>query len=404
MKLLQINESANFGSHGKIAEAIGQLVKTKGGESIIAYGRSKKNSSSQLLKIGNKKDINTHGVLTRILDYHGLGSKDATKQFIKKANEYSPDIIHLHNIHGYYLNYPLLFKWLKEINKPVVWTLHDCWAWTGHCAYYTFNHCNKWQTGCHNCPGLKSYPKSLLDGSKRNYRLKKDTFLGINNMVLVPVSDWLDNELSLSFLKGYRRKVIHNGININIFKPTAERSILKQLGINNKKIVLGVANIWEKRKGLDEFINLRQILDSSYQIILVGLSEKQIKSLPYGITGLTRTNNVEELVQLYSSADVFANPTLEDNFPTTNLEALACGTPVITYQTGGSPEAIDEKTGITVRYQDLTALKEAIVSTCQNKPFLEIDCRIRAEKLFNQDMAFTKYIDLYENLSNANYN
>lgn len=398
MRLFQLNVSSNWGSHGKITETIGNLILKNGGESLIAYGRHKNLSSSEQLRVGSDIDIKIHGISTRFLDRHGLESKKATKQLIKQVEKFSPDIIHLHNIHGYYLNYPILFNWLKEIKKPVVWTLHDCWPWTGHCAYYTFHKCDKWKTGCHNCPGLDSYPKSFHDGSRRNYVIKREAFIGVENLVLVPVSNWLANDLKESFLKDYPAQVIHNGINISVFKPSYNKTIISKLGLDDKKIILGVASVWEKRKGLEEFIKLRKLLSDKYAIVLVGLSKKQIKSLPEGIIGITRTNNQQELVQLYSIADVFANPTLEDNFPTTNLEALACGTPVITYDTGGSPEAIDTNTGIVVPYQNIIALGKAIEDIIAIESPISNDCRLRAELLFNQNDAFQKYITLYNSL------
>ena len=400
MRLLQINVSANWGSHGKIAEAIGKLVIKNGGESTIAFGRYYNQSKSNLIHIGGESDIKFHGVATRLFDRHGLESIKVTKDFIHEAEKYNPDIIHLHNIHGYYLNYPLLFEWLKRLEKPIVWTLHDCWSYTGHCAYYTYNQCEKWQSGCNKCPGLDSYPKSFFDGSKRNYKKKMESFLGLDKLVLVPVSEWLAKDLKKSFLRNYHIEVIHNGINLDVFKPSLDKGIISTLGAGERKILLGVASVWEKRKGLEEFIKLREILSDEYVIVLVGLTEKQKNKLPNGIIGITRTNNQEELVNLYSSADVFVNPTLEDNFPTTNLESLACGTPVVTYKTGGSPEAIDGNTGIVVPYKNIKSLKEAVINVCQTKRFSLESCRQRAILYFNQDLVFAKYISLYNNLLN----
>lgn len=397
-RILQINVTANWGSHGKIADDIGNLAIKHGWESAIAYGRNFNPSSSKLIKIGNKWDNIVHGVSTRLFDRHGLQSYHATKRFISKAEEYNPDIIHLHNIHGYYLNYPLLFEWLKRINRPVVWTLHDCWPWTGHCAYYTYNQCYKWEHNCNKCPGLSSYPKSFIDGSTINFGIKKKSFLGVDNLVLVPVSNWLAKDVKKSFLRDYKVEIIHNGIDLNSFHPETKGINKISIPSKNKKIILGVASVWEKRKGLEEFINLRSILPQTHEIVLVGLTPKQIQSLPNGIIGITRTNSVQDLTKLYSSADVFVNPTLEDNFPTTNIEALACGTPVVTYNTGGSPEAIDEKTGFVVPYKDINALKEKIIYICENHPFSSADCRTRAVNNFNKDVAFSKYIELYKSL------
>lgn len=400
-KLLQINVTANWGSHGKIADSIGQLAIQKGWESIIAYGRMHNKSQSQLLKIGDNKDVKIHGIATRLFDYHGLMSQDSTKDFIVQASKFNPDIIHLHNIHGYYLNYQLLFEWIKSREIPVVWTLHDCWPYTGHCAYYTFENCVKWQTSCEDCPGLGNYPKSFWDGSIRNFIRKRQSFLGVKNLTLVPVSDWLRRDLGKSFLKNYPSITIHNGIDINLFKPSLNIDTIKsKFNIYEGKILLGVASVWEKRKGLEEFLKLRDLLPQNYNIILIGLTNDQIKSLPNGIIGINRTDNIQDLVDLYSAADLFLNPTLEDNFPTTNLEALACGTPVITYNTGGSPEAIDEKTGIVIDYGDINKFASSIIDTIEVNPLSSIDCRERAINLFDKDKTYQSYLRLYEKLLN----
>ena len=403
MNLLQINVTANWGSTGKIAEGIGQQAINSDMESWIAYGRGTPTSSSNLIRIGNDLDKYLHGLQTRLFDNHGLASKQATRNFIREIGKINPDVVHLHNIHGYYLNYQILFNWLKKIKKPVIWTLHDCWPWTGHCAYYTYNKCIKWKSQCDNCPGLNSYPKSFFDRSKRNYTEKRTAFLGVKNLVLVPVSNWLAGELKDSILKDYPIKVIQNGIDLDKFKPSINSEIVSKLGLNGKKIILGVASVWEKRKGLEEFINLRESLPDEYEIVLVGLSEKQISLLPEGITGLARTNSQEELADLYSSSEVFVNPTLEDNFPTTNLEALACGTPVITYDTGGSPEAIDKNTGLVVPYRDIRGLTEALINESTNHTFSSEACRQRAEMYFNQNKVFERYINLYRTLLQRNH-
>lgn len=394
MKLLQINVTANWGSTGKIAEDIGKIAIQQGWESWIAYGRGNPESASNLIRVGSDLDLKSHVIQTRLFDNHGLVSSSATRKFINQIREINPDIIHLHNIHGYFLNYPKLFSFLKEYGKPVVWTLHDCWPFTGHCAYYDFVKCGKWKNGCFNCPQLGSYPQSiLLDRSEKNYRDKKKAFLGVENLTLVPVSNWLRCEVGQSFLKDYPVQTIHNGIDINVFKASKER-------VDSRKVfkILGVASVWDRRKGLEEFIKLRSILPEEYEITLVGLSKKQIEQLPDGIGGITRTDSIEALVDLYSSADVFVNPTLEDNFPTTNLESLACGTPVITYDTGGSPEAVDSSCGIVVPYQDVQGLASAIVRVCGNKAFTSEACRKRAEEYFDKNKSFQKYLDLYSSL------
>lgn len=394
MKLLQINVTANWGSTGKIAEDIGNLAISAGWESWIAYGRGNPKSNSNLIRIGNDWDMRLHAIESRLFDNHGLASRRTTKKFIEKIEEISPDIIHLHNIHGYYLNYPLLFEFLKKWGGPVIWTLHDCWPFTGHCAYYDYAKCDRWLKGCHDCPQLKSYPASILtDRSRKNYSDKKKSFLNHPNITFVPVSDWLRVELSKSFLHDYPAITIHNGIDTDIFHPVEQKKT-----DSDKYVILGVASVWDKRKGLEEFVRLRTKLSEDYLIILVGLSNDQISTLPDGITGIRRTENVEQLVALYNMADVFVNPTLEDNFPTTNLEALACGTPVITYKTGGSPEAIDKTTGFVVDYQNIDALADKIVEVCTQSPFSSSSCRQRVLNLYNKNEVFKQYIQLYNQL------
>lgn len=394
-KLLQINTTANSGSTGKIAEAIGQLVLSRGWESWIAYGRGRPQSRSKLIRVGNDWDMRLHGLQTRLFDKHGLASIGTTKKFIKDIERINPDIIHLHNIHGYYLNYPLLFDYFKRWGGPIVWTFHDCWPYTGHCAYYDFAGCEKWKTECHNCPQLKSYPSSLMaDRSRCNYIDKQNAFTGCRDMHIIAASDWLNKELNKSFLREYPIHTIHNGIDLSRFKPVpnAEKD-------DNTKLILGVASIWETRKGLHEFYDLRNQLPDNYAIVLVGLSKSQIASLPNGITGIQRTERIEQLVKLYTAADVFVNPTLEDNYPTTNLEALACGTPVVTYNTGGSTEAVSRDTGIIVTKRDVRGLADAVIKiTNDHHNYSSTQCRDRALNNFDQNNCFQKYIDLYNSL------
>lgn len=399
-KLLQINSTQNYGSTGRIAENIGILANENGFDTYMVHGpRCVNPSALKSICTESSFEEKVHGVMSRLFDAHGLASVCATRKLIRKFKEIKPDIIHLHNIHGYYINYPILFEYLKEVQKPVVWTLHDIWVFTGHCSYFELD-CHNWQSDCHNCKLKHSYPKSYTDFSHRNYYLKKKVFNGLDNMILVPVSEWLDGLLKQSFLKDYKTKVIHNGIDISVFNLKDDSSEIKQkYGITGRKVIIGVASPFTSKKGFDDFIKLRQMLPDEYQIILVGLTEGQIYGLPYGITGIARTQNIQELSSLYSSADVFVNLTYADNFPTTNLEALACGTPVVTYRTGGSPEAVDEYTGIVVGKGDLSAAKDAVISICEKgKAYYSGKCRSRAERHFNKNNSFRKYIDLYQEL------
>lgn len=395
-RLLQINVTANWGSHGRIAEGIGEAALEAGWESYIAYGRYMQPSRSQLIKIGTRWDQALHLLQTRCFDRHGLASQRATQEFVSKIEQIKPDIVHLHNIHGYYLNYPILFDCLRRNNIQVVWTLHDCWAFTGHCAYFSVEGCEKWKEQCYHCTLLKAYPKAtFFNRSRKNYLDKKSSFMSIEKMVLVPVSDWLKDLLKYSFLNQYPMHRIWNGIDIEQFKPCGRKEVTSKYGT----YVLGVASKWEKRKGLDDFLALRQCLPEDISIVLVGLKKEQTRLLTKGIIGIERTENIGQLRELYSGALAFVNPTWEDNFPTTNLEALACGTPVVTYNTGGSVEAVDSSTGIIVKQGNIAGLVESInkIAETGRDNYTGI-CRTRIVSQYNKLDRFREYISLYEKL------
>lgn len=401
MKVLQINSVCGIGSTGRIATDIHNILIEQEHESYIAYGRDLPKNCNNTIRIGSKIDNYVHVAKTRVLDKHGFGSKKATVEFIDKVKDLDPDIIHLHNIHGYYINIEILFDYLKEAKKPVVWTLHDCWSFTGHCAYFDYAGCDKWKTGCYICPEKKAYPSSLIiDNSKSNYINKKEIFTGVKNLIIVTPSQWLANLVQKSFLNEYLVKVINNGIDLNTFRPNAG-DFRKKFNLNGKFIILGVASVWDRRKGLKYFVELADKVSEDEVIVLVGLTEKQMNQIPENIIGITRTNNVEELVDIYSSADVFVNPTLEDNFPTTNLEALACGTPVVTFDTGGSPESIDKNTGFVVQKGNINELLYKIRSLTKRsndeiKESYEAT-KNRARDIFNKDDKFKEYVELYNN-------
>ena len=392
-KLLQINITANWGSTGKIAESIGIEATNAGWESYIAYGRWSNPSQSQLIKIGGRWGKYLHFAEQTICDNEGLCSRDATKRLIRQIEEIKPDLVQLHNLHDHYLNYKILFEYLNQTDIKVVWTFHDCWAFTGHCFHFVTTDCMRWKTGCYSCPMKNVLPKTILDRSRENYELKKRLFGGCKNLTIVPVSDWMVGFVKESFLKDKRIEVIKNGVDLNVFKPI-------QIDNRDKNFkILAVSNVWNKEKGLYDIFKLRELLPNEYHITIVGLTAKQVGLLPLGITGIQRTQNVQELVELYSGANVLINPTYADTFPTVNLEALACGTPVITYRTGGSPEAVTPETGMVVEQGDVAAMAEAIKAICdKSKEHYVKVCRQRAEEHFDKDKCFQKYIRLYEDL------
>jgi glycosyltransferase involved in cell wall biosynthesis len=400
-RLLLINVTANSGSTGRIAENIGKAAIARGYDSYFAYGRKATNSNSHLIHIGNEFDVKLHAVQSMLFDNHGFCSKTVTRAFIREIERIKPDIINIHNIHGYYINVEILFEYLKMKGIPVVWTLHDCWPVTGHCSYFDRYNCSKWKTGCYNCPNIHGYPKSiLLDNSKRNYWRKKACFCGHNNLTLVTPCNWMKDIASKSFLQEYSTCTIYNGVDIEVFAPGGDVTNVKsRLGIDSSnKVVLGVANTWDRRKGFDDFMKLRSILQDDFTIVLVGLSEQQIKQLPEGVIGISKTENINDLADLYSMSDVFVNPTYVDNFPTTNIEALACGTPVVTYRTGGCPEAIDAHTGMVVDRGNLSELVNAIKSVASHESVFENACRQRAVLSFNKDDRFKDYVALFDSI------
>ena len=395
--ILQINATCNWGSTGHIAEQIATLAEERGLDCYVAHGaRYVRKSSIKTIPIGSKMGNEVHALISMLFGRHGLSSTHATKEFIKTIQSIKPDVVHLHNIHGYYINYKILFEFLKDSKIPVVWTLHDCWSMTGQCTHFESVGCNKWQTGCEHCPLLDASYRTIVDRSRKNWELKRYLFSSVENLTIVPVSYWLEGVVKKSFLKNSRTMVIHNGIDTDMFKPvTVSR---KELGLNgDKPVVLGVSSEWGRKKGLNDFIELSKNTD--IQVVLIGVTEQQKKTLPKTIIAIERTHNQEELVKYYSAADVFVNPTYEDSLPTVNIEALACGTPVVTYRTGGSPEILDENTGIVVKKGDISGLLKAIRSIEEKgKSSFSVACRDRAVNCFNKEKKFEEYIHLYNSL------
>lgn len=406
MKVLQINTTVNTTSTGRIAEGIGKALQSNGHESYIAYKNAGPlGSSSHLVKIGNKLDVTMHGLKSRLLDRHGFGSKKATQNLVREIKRIDPDVIGLHNVHGYYLNIDVLFNYLKKVQKPVIWTFHDCWPFTGHCSFFDYVGCEKWKTECHDCPLYDKYPSSwYMDNSRDNFYQKKELFNGLDNLVIVSPSYWLKKLIEQSFLANYTVEVINNGIDLEQFKPVQTDDIKSKYGLHDKNVILGVASVWDRRKGLKYFIELSKQLDKDFRIIIIGLTKDKIRDLPKNIIGIERTESIDELVSFYSMADVFVNPTLVDNFPTTNLEALACGTPVVTFDTGGSPEAINKDTGFVVPKKDVKGLRGAISKIIENGvPVYKQNCRGRAITKYNEEERFREYVNLYYNMVRKEY-
>lgn len=397
LKVMQINTVCGSGSVGRITVDLIHALETEGGEGLAAFGRREAPQGVRAYKFGTNLDMGFHVLHTFFGGEHGFASKKQTKRLIEKIEEYNPDIIHLHNIHGFYLDVEQLFAYLKKAGRPVVWTLHDCWSFTGHCAHFDYIGCMKWKSHCESCPQYKSvYPYALFkDNSKENYSRKKAAFTGVPRLTIVTPSRWLSRFVKESYLKEYPVRVIHNGIALDKFHPV-DKGLKARLGMEKKFILLGVAGMWEERKGYSYFEELADRLDDSCQIILIGLSKQKLRRLHPKIYGVMRTNSMEELAEYYSMADVYVNPTLEDTFPTTNLEALACGTPVITFATGGSVESVDEETGKIVPRGDTEKLIEA-VKELRGEPSRRAACLSKAAG-YNKEDRFREYLILYREL------
>lgn len=400
--LLQINTALNYGSHGHITEGIGIMARAQGWRSVVAHGARYRNTSAlESVQIGSSLDELVHGLFySRMLDAHGTGSQAATRSFINDVRRnIRPDIIHLHNIHGYYLNYELLFRFLADYGAPVVWTLHDCWPFTGHCASFDYAGCGRWRSGCRDCPQRGMYPSSLfLDRSARNYASKKAAFTSIRNMTVVAVSRWLGSVAMQSFMGVYPVEVVHNGVDTALFTATPS-GLREELGIGDRFVLLGVASPWSQRKGLDDFMALSRRLPSDCVIVLAGLTPEQRRDLPADMIGLPRTDSQRELAQLYSLADVTLSLSYEEAFGMTIAESMACGTPVIVYDRTALPELVTASTGATVPAGDIQGVADAVLRfRGRGKSACAAACRERALSCFDSCVQFGRYLDLYRRL------
>ena len=346
MKVVLINSVSGRGSTGKICVDIANEFIRNGDQVVIAYGWNPVPDQYKAIsfKIGNPFSTYKAVFFSRLFDNDGFSCYHEPKKLLKFLDEYKPDLIWLHNLHGYYINVRLLFDWIRtNKNVAIKWTLHDCWSFTGHCAYFDFVGCEKWMNGCEKCPNKSKYPKSLLfDCSKKNYIKKKALFTSIETkrMTLISPSNWLANLIHSSFLKQYEIVVKNNTIDTNVFRRV-DSDIKAKYGIKNKRIILGVASVWDNRKGLNDFLRLASIVNSNYAIVLIGLNKNQIKKLPKNIIGINKTENQNQIAEWYSSSTCFFLPTYEDNYPTVLLEAKACGCPTYSYDTGGCKEISD---------------------------------------------------------------
>ena len=392
MKIVQINATCGSGSTGKICVDISRLLTDKNIENYIIYS-GKKSTYPFGIHCGDSKEIKVQALRSHLFGLYGFNSIQITKRMLKKLDAIEPDVVHLHNLHGHNCNLEMLLSYLRDHHIKTFWTFHDCWAFTAYCPHFSIDKCDKWKDECRDCHRYREY-SFFFDRSRELYKAKKEASEGLDLTIVTP-SQWLADLVKQSFFKNYPVKVINNGIDLEIFKPTPSDFRAKHGIPNDKYIVLGVAFGWGKRKGLDVFIELSKRLDKEkYQIILVGTDEKIDKQLPSNIISIHRTQNQKELAEIYTAADVFANPTREEVFGLVNVEALACGTPGVTFEAGGSPECYDETCGSVVPCDDIDAMEKEIIRICEEETFGADDC-IKYAKNFDVRKKYCEYLKLY---------
>jgi len=391
MKVVQINATCSSGSTGKITHAVSRLLTEKGIENYILYSQGQ-TGGENALRFMSDREGKVQALKSRVLGNYGFNSRSATKRLILELERIKPDIVHLHNLHSHDLHLGMLFRYFKENKTKLYWTFHDCWAFTAYCPYFDLAGCEKWKSGCHNCSQRKQF-SWFFDRSSTLYQRKKELFSGLDLTIITP-SAWLAELVSQSFLAGYPVKVINNGIDLDTFRPR-ESDFRKQHGLEDKFVILGVAFGWGERKGLDVFKTLAERLDDRFRIVLVGTNDAIDKTLPKQIISIHRTENQEALAALYTAADLFVNPTREENYPTVNMESLACGTPVVTFRTGGSPEMLCDSCGLVVERGDVEGMLQTILTIEKDKPFSKEAC-LKKAKDFDAMTRYREYVALYE--------
>lgn len=397
--VVQINSVINKGSTGRIAQQIGEHVENQGWRHFLVYGRPSNPTNLDAYKISSYTDNLIHYGLSLALDAHGLGSQITTSKLCRWLSQINPSLVHLHNLHGYYLNYPILAKYLQEKRIPVVWTLHDCWAFTGHCSYYSDINCTKWHTECHTCPKKRSYPASITDRSKSNFERKQKLFKAFDSLQLVTVSDWLKGEVQKSFLSKLPVVTIHNGVDTKVFHENYSTAELdERYHLKGRFVAVAAATSWSPTKGFQDYLRMAEKLDENEKIVLIGLNDHQIANLPPGIIGITRTESSEELARWYRRANVVLNLSTQETFGMTTVEGFACGSPSIVYNATASPELINEKVGYVVEAGDVDAVYSKMQELRSENKLLSSDCVHHVHQNFNSKKQYLNYIKLYDRL------
>ena len=392
MKILMINVVCGIRSTGRICTDLATELERQGHEVKIAYGREKVPEQFQkyAVRIGTDFDVYLHALKARLFDSAGFESKRVTKKFVEWIKEYDPDVIHLHNLHGYHINVEILFQYLRECGKKIIWTLHDCWAFTGHCAHYSLAKCDQWETRCVNCRQLREYPECVSKGNVyANYERKKWLFTKIARMHIIVPSNWLASQIKKSFLQKYPISVIPNGVDLSKFKPTAGK-FREVYHLGNKKILLGVASAWSKGKGLSRFHDLASRLSDSEKIVLVGVSKRQSRDLDSNILCIEKTDNLEKLAEIYTNADIYLNLSEQETMGLTTVEAMACGTPVIVSNLTAVPEVVQQNGGVILPDLETDSILRAI-DYVLSQEYLDT---VKNAQRYEKEKQYRKYIEI----------
>ena len=392
MKVIQINTVCGFGSTGKICVGISKVLCEHGVENYILYC-SRESDYSYGIKCAERFP-KLQALRSRILGNYGFNSKRTTKRLIEELDRINPDVVHLHNLHGHNCHLGMLMDYFRQKKTKLVWTFHDCWAFTAYCPHFVMANCDKWKTGCHRCVQRNTF-SSFFDRSSWLYKKKKQACSGLDLTIVTP-SQWLADLVKKSFLKNYPVRVINNGIDLDVFRPRPSDFRSKHHIPEDVFVLLGVAIQWAPRKGADVLIRLAEKLDpEKFQVVMVGTDDRIDQQLPKNVISIHRTTNQAELAEIYTAADLFVNPTREDTFPTVNIESITCGTPVLTFRTGGSPEIIDETTGMVVDCDDEEALLASVMQIREGKLYSSESCYERANR-FSDCQKYLEYVELYK--------
>lgn len=404
MKILQINAVYGCLSTGTNVQELNQAFRAKGHTCIAAFAAGKVKNPEQEYKIGTTVGQKIHALLSRVTGLQGYFSSHATKKLLQFMDEFQPDVVLLNNLHANYIHLPMLLKYLAKKDIATVAVLHDCWFYTGKCCYYSASGCEKWKTRCGKCPAKRQYNKSwFFDFSRKMHKDREKLFSAIPRLGVVAVSDWLLTQALQSpvFVNAKQITRIHNWIDSMVFTPTDITEHREALNLADKKILLSVAAMWEKRKGLDELSWIAGQLEEDEQMIIIGRLEKK-DSLPSNVIYIPQTQSKEELIRYYSMADVFLQPSVEETFGKVTAEALSCGTPVVCYDSTANPELVGEGCGEIVPVKDKESMLRQVRKILQSgKKQYTGTCRAFAEERFDTQRIFSEYLQTFEALQKA---